>query len=119
MKRALAFLILCLGARLSIALIAKNLSTKALKLSAIPALILGLAFVSLYLFDLRKNGIEAGGKIWWNSYRPIHGMLFILYSIYAFKGENAYIVLLLDVFIGLFVWIHKYYLTKEFLHVDS
>ena len=71
------------------------------------------------LFDLRKNGIEAGGKIWWNSYRPIHGMLFILYSIYAFKGENAYIVLLLDVFIGLFVWIHKYYLTKEFLHVDS
>ena len=45
MKRALAFLILCLGARLSIALIAKNLSTKALKLSAIPAAIIGLEFI--------------------------------------------------------------------------
>jgi hypothetical protein len=113
MKRALTFFILCLGVRLCIALIAKNLSTKALKLSAFPALLLGISFISLYLFDLRKNGIEAGGKIWWNSLRPVHGMLFVLYSIYAFKGEkNAYIVLLLDVFIGLLAWINKYCLTE-------
>ena len=113
MKRAIAFLILCLGLRLSIELIAKNLSTKTLKLSAIPALLFGISFISLYLFDLRKNGIEAGGKIWWNSLRPVHGMLFILYSVYSFKGEkNAYIVLLLDVFIGLLTWLNKYCLTE-------
>ena len=113
MKRALAFLILCLGARLSIALIAKNLSTKALKLSAIPATIIGLAFISLYLFDLRKNGIEAGGKIWWNSYRPIHGMHYILYAIFAVKGDtNAWRVLIVDLFVGLFAWINKYCLTE-------
>tara|TARA_B100001250_G_scaffold173407_1_gene149253 strand:- start:315 stop:662 length:348 start_codon:yes stop_codon:yes gene_type:complete len=109
MKRALVFLILCLGARLSIALIAKNLSTKALKLSAIPATIIGLTFISLYLFDFRKTGIEAGGKIWWNSYRPIHGMHYILFAIFAFKGDkHAWRVLLVDVFVGLFVWIHNH-----------
>ena len=58
-------------------------------------------FISIYLFDLRNSGFEAGGKIWWNSYRPIHGVLYLLYSIYAFKGDtNAWYVLLTDVFIG-------------------
>lgn len=113
MKRALTFLILCLGVRLCIALIAKNLSIKALKLSAIPAAIIGLAFISIYTFDLRKTGIEAGGKIWWNSYRPIHGLHYILYAILALNGyKNAWMILLFDVFVGLFAWVNKYCLSN-------
>jgi len=112
MKRAFVFLVICLGLRLCLALIAKNLSVKYLKLSSLPAAIIGISFISIYLFDLRTNGIEAGGRIWWNSYRPIHGILFLLYSIYALKGDtNAWYVLLTDVFVGLFAWINHYYLS--------
>lgn len=113
MEKALTFLIVCLGIRLCLALIAKNLSIKYLKLSSLPAFIIGISFISIYLFDLRNSGFEAGGKIWWNSYRPIHGVLYLLYSIYAFKGDtNAWYVLLTDVFIGLFAWINHYCLNK-------
>lgn len=110
MNKTIAFLIGCLSARLSIAFIAKNLSLFNLKLSAIPAFIIGISFVTLYLFDLRKSGFEAGGKIWWNMMRPIHGMLYLLYACYAYKQEqNAWLVLLLDVIIGFIVWYLNYH----------
>ena len=109
MNRALAFLMGCLGVRLIIALVAKNLNTTTLKYAAIPAGITGIAFISLYLFDLRKSGFEAGGKIWWNKLRPIHGVLYLLFACYAYKGEPfAWYVLLLDVIIGLIAWIFRY-----------
>ena len=109
MNRTLAFLIGCLGARLIIAIVAKNLSGPKLKYTAIPAAVVGAAFISLYLFELRKTGFEAGGKIWWNNMRPIHGMLYLLFACYAYKGERfAWYVLLLDVIIGFTAWGWRY-----------
>lgn len=109
--RIFAFLVICLGIRLLFAYIAKNLSKENLRLSSIPAAILGLTFIILYLFDLRKTGVEAGGTIWWNKIRPIHGVIYILYAIYAFKGEkNAYYVLIFDVLVGFIAWLNNYYL---------
>lgn len=111
--RMILFIILCIGARLKLVHISKKLSKNNLKLSAIPAIILGLSFMIFYLFDLRKKGIEAPNHIiWWNSLRPIHGSLYILYAIYAIKGvKNAYIVLLIDVIIGLIAWVNKYFIS--------
>ncbi len=110
MKKIIAFLLGCLGIRLILALIAKNISKHNLKLSAIPATIIGLSFLFIYLFDLRKSGFEAGGKIWWNNMRPIHGLMYICYACYAYKQVDfAWIVLLLDTIIGFIAWLWHYY----------
>lgn len=105
--RIIVFLTMCIGTRLMLAYISKGLSKQNLKLSSFVAVIVAISFITLYLFDLRKSGIEASnGIVWWNVFRPIHGILFLLYAIYAFKGEkNAYYVLLVDAFFGLFVWL--------------
>ena len=110
MNKTIAFFIGCLGIRLLVAFCAKNLSRKNLKLSSIPAAILGASFIILYLFDLRKTGFEAGGKIWWNILRPVHGMLYLLFAVYAYKQEdNAWLILLLDVIIGFLAWLWHYH----------
>ena len=103
------FLIGCIGLRIIIAILAKNANESQLKKLGFLALIPALGFISLYLFDLRKRGFEAGGKIWWNDVRPIHGILYLLFAIYAIKSvKNAWLVLALDVILGLLFWIMKY-----------
>ena len=47
-------------------------------------LIPAIGFISIYLLDLRKKGIESNGKIWWNDMRPIHGSLYLLFSIFIY-----------------------------------
>tara|TARA_Y100000389_G_scaffold202486_1_gene247905 strand:+ start:1695 stop:2042 length:348 start_codon:yes stop_codon:yes gene_type:complete len=106
MNRQLTFLIGCLGARLLLALIAKNSSREFLNKLGYITLLISIGFMSIYMFDLRPSGFEAGGKIWWNDLRPLHGVLYLLFSMYAIKGETeiAWIVLLYDVMIGFLAW---------------
>ena len=107
--RKIIFLIFCIGARILLAYISKNLSEQNLKFSSFIGFCIGIMFIILYLFDFRKFGIEASnGIVWWNSFRPVHGILFILYAIYAYKGEKkAYYILLIDASLGLLIWINK------------
>ncbi len=105
----LIFLIGCLSIRTSLALFAKWLEPKNQKHFAIISVIVGIAFITLYLGDLRKTGREAGGLIWWNKLRPVHGLLYLLFAIYSFKEEPfAWKILLVDVFVGLIAWIARY-----------
>ena len=109
------FLIGCIGLRIILVLLAKNATPKQLKYMGILALLPALGFISLYMFDLRKTGFEAGGKIWWNSVRPIHGILYLLFAIYAIKEiKSAWIILAVDVSLGLLFWYMKYYIGYEF-----
>ena len=62
-KRILTFLVLCIGARLGLAYLAKNLSGKwSLSLATIIAAI-GMGFLIIYFGGLRKTGVET-----WKSY---------------------------------------------------
>ena len=60
-------------------------------------------FIYIYLTDSRKTGPEVfGGKIWWNDLRPLHAILYLLFSYNAINGDtNAWIYLLVDVVFGL------------------
>ena len=103
------FLIGCIGLRIIIAILAKNANEYQLKNLGMIALLPALGFIFLYLSDLRKTGIEAGGKIWWNDIRPIHGVLYLLFAIYALKSvKKAWLILALDVVMGLIFWYMKY-----------
>ena len=101
MNNKLLFLIGCIGVRTALALLAKYIDKDYLPYLGYLALIPAIGFIFVYLTDRRQTGIEAGGVIWWNKLRPIHGMLYILFAIYAIKKESfAWTVLALDVFLG-------------------
>jgi hypothetical protein len=72
------------------------------------------AFGFFYIFftNSRKTGPEVfGDKIWWNNLRPIHGLLYLLFSYNAITGnKNAWIYLLVDVLFGLIVFLAHHFI---------
>lgn len=102
-KRYLLFLVGCIGTRLLLAYIAKSITGELLKYMGYLLLLPAVGFIYIYLTDSRKTGPEVfGGKIWWNDLRPLHAILYLLFSYNAIIGnKNAWIYLLVDVIFGL------------------
>ena len=113
-KRFALFLIGCMGARLSLAIIAKNINTKYLKYMGYLLLLPAFGFMFIYLTGIRNTGKGAfGEKIWWKNLRPLHAILYLLFSINAINGNrNSWLYLLLDVFIGLIAFLFNYFYKK-------
>jgi hypothetical protein len=65
----------------------------------------------------RARGPEIfGDKIWWNNLRPIHGLLYLLFSYNAIIGnQNSWIYLLIDVSFGLISFLTKHFIFKNYL----
>jgi hypothetical protein len=107
-QRVILFLFGCVGARVGIAYISSIASTRVLSALAVVAATIAIGFSILFLFGLRKTGIETGGKpIWWNNLRPIHAVMYGLFAYFAWnnRGDVAAWILLMDVAIGLFAFI--------------
>ena len=106
-KRILLFLLGCITVRLSLVFIAKYVPSDVLPYLGALALLPSIGFFTIYLTNSRKTGPEVfGGKIWWNKLRPLHGLLYLIFAILAFKeDEYAWIPLLIDVLIGLLAFI--------------
>ena len=101
--------------RLLIVWIAKTY-TKYLKYLGYIAILLVLGFIIIYIFGLRKTGRETmGEKIWWNSLRPVHGILWGIFAFMAIRGDTrAWIVLLIDVIFGLLAFLIYHYREGDF-----
>lgn len=116
--RILLFLVGCMGSRAFLVYLAyrcgqKNatvLCQRTLIVMAIMAILVSLAFMTIFLTGSRKTGPEVfGDVIWWNDLRPVHALMYLTFAIAAiFVPTQAYIPLLLDVIIGLvaFTWYH-------------
>jgi hypothetical protein len=114
-SRKVTFLVGCIGARILLAYLAKKTAQEHLKYLGVLALLPALGFIGLYLGDYRKDAPEAGGQTWWNSLRPIHGTLYLLFAIYAIKSsDNAWKILAVDAGLGLLFWFMKYYISYDF-----
>jgi len=84
----------------------------------ISSFLIGISFIIIYEKGWRKTGLETGGKeIWWNDYRPIHGSIYLTFAIlsilYIIKPSYSFLkyiwlLLLLDVLIGLFTFSKHY-----------
>jgi len=111
------FLIGCIGVRLLLVIIAKNINTNYLKYLGYLALLPATGFIFIYLTGSRKTGGETfGEKIWWNDLRPIHSILYFLFAYNAINGnKQSWIYLLVDVFIGLIVFLIHHYTNGNFL----
>lgn len=114
-KRFLLFLIGCIGSRSFLVYLAKNLPEKIVQIMGFIALIPACGFTYIYLTGTRSTGAEVfGDKIWWNDLRPIHAILYFLFAYMAINMHRmAWVVLLIDVFIGLGAFLTYHYLEGD------
>tara|TARA_B110000908_G_C10249655_1_gene451113 strand:- start:1621 stop:1977 length:357 start_codon:yes stop_codon:yes gene_type:complete len=101
-KRFVLFIFGCIVTRLLFVYLAKKASPRYLKIMGYIALIPAIGFMAIYLSKSRKTGPEVfGGEIWWNNLRPIHSILYLIFSYLAIHNSpKAYIPLLVDIIIG-------------------
>lgn len=106
-KRFLLFIIGCIGIRLLLVIVVKKIDKKYLPYLGVIGLIPAIGFMTIYLGNYRKIGPETfGEKIWWNNLRPIHSLLYLMFSYLAItKNNDSWKPLLIDVVIGLNVFI--------------
>ena len=115
-KRFLLFLIGCIGTRTLLVYLAKNVNKTYLKYMGYLSLLPAIGFFYLFLSGSRKTGAEVfGDKIWWNDLRPVHGLMYFLFSYNAINGNpNAWLYLLVDVIIGLISFLGFHYYNNDF-----
>jgi len=115
-KRFVLFLIGCIGTRVLLAYVAKVIDLEYLPLMGIGALVIGIGFIYIYITGSRKTGVEVGGgRIWWNSLRPIHGALYLIVAYYAINKQRvAWKFLAIDVVIGLIAFLTYHYSQGNF-----
>jgi hypothetical protein len=67
-------------------------------------LFIGLPFFYRYLSGTRQSGPETFGRpIWWNTLRPIHGLIYTVFAVlFYYRVKGAYVLLLLDLCIGIY-----------------
>ena len=108
--RIFLFIFGCISARIALVIISKNINKEYLPHLGFLTLIPAIGFSIIYFLKLRKTGLEVfGDKIWWNSLRPIHSLLYLIFSIMALsRNVNAYKILLLDVLIGIIAFLYHH-----------
>jgi hypothetical protein len=101
-KRFFIFIFGCIFLRICIVAIAYYIDINYLPYMGYITTVIGIGFLIIFLGGYRKSGPETyGDTIWWNHLRPIHGILYLLFSYFAIqKNRNAYGFLLVDVIIG-------------------
>lgn len=116
-KRFLLFLIGCMGTRLFFVYVAKNIESKYLHYLGYLALIPAIGFTYIFFTGSRQTGGETFGQpIWWNYLRPIHAALYYVFAYMAIhKNTSAWVVLLLDVVIGLVSFLVHHYSVSSFM----
>jgi uncharacterized membrane protein YdcZ (DUF606 family) len=112
-SQLILFLFVCLVIRFLFVIVALYVSPDTVKLYMSPiAFVIGISFIVIYLFDLRKTGQEVIGKsksIWWNNLRPVHGIMYLLFAIAGYhKMKFAWVFLLIDVILGILAHAVKY-----------
>ena len=114
-KRFILFLFGCIGVRLLLVYIAKTINIQNLKYMGYLLLLPAFGFFYIYLTGIRQTGAEVfGNKIWWNNLRPIHGILYLLFSYNAINGnKNAWIFLFIDVIFGLISFLTYHLILKN------
>ena len=114
MNSIAAFLLLCIPARIGIALASQYVPDKYLKAYGTLLLLIGLSFIYLFITNKRLDSPEAGGKTWWAQFRIIIGALYIIAAIYTFQGKRnlIWIPLAIDIVFGVIIFAIKHLTNK-------
>lgn len=111
-KRLILFLCGCIVVRILLAYTAKIIDMSYLPYMGYTAILPAIGFMYIYLTNSRQTGPEVfGDKIWWNSLRPVHSVLYGLFAYYAInQNPNAWIILAIDVVMGLLSFLNNHFL---------
>ena len=113
-KRFLAFLLLCIPARIGFVFIAKSVDKKYLPYLGYIGIIIGLGFMYNFIFT-KKRGGTFNQIAWWNDLRPVHAIFYLIFASLALsKNKEAYVPLLYDVIIGFISFISHHYIEGSF-----
>ena len=115
-KRFLLFLGGCIPSRFALMYLAKSMPNKYLPYLGYITLLMALGFIYLYFTNTRTVGAETFGQpIWWKNLRIVHGILYLLFSLFAINHyANAYLFLLYDTFFGLGAFLIYHYSVGDF-----
>ena len=107
MKLSLLFCV-CILVRFSFAYFVSRLyNSKFRYLFILLFFMMSLGFIFNYVSKIRTSG-AFGQKIWWDTYRPIHALLYSLTAILLlFKYKYSYIPITFDTIIAVYGYIHK------------
>lgn len=108
-SRWLLFLLGCIGVRLVFVIIARFANPQTLSYLGYLALVPALGMLYLWLTNSRMTGMEAGGKIWWHSWRIVHASLYLAFAYSAItRDRDAYLYLAADVILALLLFFSHY-----------
>lgn len=113
MLRKFLFLFGCIGTRSLITYLSSNINF--LPYIGVFYLLCSIGILYIYIFGSEKADAQlewlGEKKIWWNNLRPIHGFIWLVFSILAFvKFKYSWVVLGIDTIFGLFMWLlHTYF----------
>ncbi len=115
-KRFLLFLFGCILIRSIFVYIAKTIPLDYLPYIGLLALLPAIGFFYIFVTKSRQTGQEVfGEKIWWNNLRPIHGLLYLFFAIFAIQKKSfAWIFLFIDVILGLSSFLIHHYMIGSF-----
>jgi len=108
-QRELYFIFGCIPVRTFLALNLLTIPNSRVSFVASAFAAIGVSFATLYTLKLRMNASEGGGKTWWHYLRPLHAVtyLFAAHLLLTGNRKQAFMVLILDLFIGTFAWYKK------------
>ena len=100
---------LCIAFRIALLVLAyrlKGASPAHREAAAAAAAAVGVGFLAVWGRRMRAfESTARGGRVWWDDLRPLHGALYLLFAVLAYRGvEHAWAVLALDVAIGIAAW---------------
>lgn len=103
---------LCIPARLLIALIAAKIPKDYLKILGAIMLLPAIGIMTIYLFGSKTADSQlqwlGEEKVWWGAYRPLHGIIYFTFAIMAMKGDkNAWYAIVADAVVGSFLFIQN------------
>ncbi len=83
--------------------LARTATPTVLSLLGLIALFPTVGFLYFWLTGTRQTGPEVfGDRIWWNSLRPLHALLWGTFAVLAlFECQYAWILLFVDVIVGI------------------
>jgi len=117
LSRVLTFLLGCILVRIILAVLAYHAGNSenqtGLVIMGWGALIIAVGFIVLYIkggdvtADKQLEIWEDDKKLWWSNLRIFHGMMYLAFFISAviYKLPQSYLFLVVDVIVGLLVWI--------------
>lgn len=114
--RILLFLFGCIGARTAFTIFSAYSTGPVLQFLGAIALLPVIGWFYIIFIGRRDTGAEVfGGRIWWQSLRPIHMCLWALFAVLALsKNTKAWMALAADTSFGLLAFLHHHYVNGDF-----